>query len=86
MYKPKELYHALSRDSESTYRQTQDVDEPSETLLYSKNGRLLSRRSHCIYTALILPLLTIVLIQSFWLYHLHWQLHPARAIDLYSSS
>ena len=83
MYTPKEHYKALHRDSDLTYRQTQDIDETPEALSYSKNGHSLSCRSHCVCAAAVITLSTIVLIQSFWLFYLHWQLHP---VELYSSS
>ena len=78
-----ERYRALRRDSDSSYYQVQDDDKFLETLTHPKTSHVLSLNSHYRYNTIIAVLLAVVFIQSLWLSHIHWQLHP---VELYSYS
>ena len=78
-----ERYRALRRDSDSSYYQVQDDDKFLETLTHPKTSHVLSLSSHYRYNTIIAVLLAVVFIQSLWLSHIHWQLHP---VELYSYS
>lgn len=82
MYTSKQKYDALQLESDSTYRQTKDNEGTTKSPHHTPCNAVYPKLSW-LYQSVIFILLITSLFQGFWLYHLHYQLHP---VKWYSSS